>query len=153
MARAASAARRLRSSEWTRLWQDGQASRTGAICVPQCGQPRGARPWTSATIGDELGRRAGRGLVRSGDLERDTPVELPRLIQREAGDQQVDRTRNADHDGGRVREHDDQPESDGDRERSRQMRSPRDRKSTRLNSSHMSISYAVFCLKKKNKKS
>src|SRR5690242_2090894 len=26
-----------------------------------------------------------------------------------------------------------------------------DRKSTRLNSSHMSISYAVFCLKKKNK--
>src|SRR6266480_7105495 len=26
----------------------------------------------------------------------------------------------------------------------------RDRKSTRLNSSHMSISYAVFCLKKKN---
>src|SRR5438477_11179965 len=41
------------------------------------------------------------------------------------------------------------------------MRSPRnsnraawatgDRKSTRLNSSHMSISYAVFCLKKKKK--
>src|SRR5689334_24623513 len=26
---------------------------------------------------------------------------------------------------------------------------PRDRKSTRLNSSHSSISYAVFCLKKK----
>src|SRR5438477_9846218 len=26
----------------------------------------------------------------------------------------------------------------------------RDRKSTRLNSSHMSTSYAVFCLKKKN---
>src|SRR6266480_6964738 len=33
-------------------------------------------------------------------------------------------------------------------------RAPRrreDRKSTRLNSSHMSISYAVFCLKKKKK--
>src|SRR5690242_18861954 len=29
--------------------------------------------------------------------------------------------------------------------------SERDRKSTRLNSSHMSISYAVFCLKKKKK--
>src|SRR5438477_8016137 len=29
---------------------------------------------------------------------------------------------------------------------------PEDRKSTRLNSSHMSISYAVFCLKKKKKK-
>src|SRR5690242_20968796 len=28
-----------------------------------------------------------------------------------------------------------------------------DRKSTRLNSSHMSISYAVFCLKKKNLRS
>src|SRR5690242_20992171 len=31
----------------------------------------------------------------------------------------------------------------------RQPRERRDRKSTRLNSSHMSISYAVFCLKKK----
>src|SRR5690242_4849967 len=29
---------------------------------------------------------------------------------------------------------------------------PKDRKSTRLNSSHMSISYAVFCLKKKKKR-
>src|SRR2546430_13592043 len=29
----------------------------------------------------------------------------------------------------------------------------RDRKSTRLNSSHSQISYAVFCLKKKNSKS
>src|SRR3712207_8985262 len=29
---------------------------------------------------------------------------------------------------------------------------PKDRKSTRLNSSHANISYAVFCLKKKNKK-
>src|SRR6266496_5182246 len=31
-------------------------------------------------------------------------------------------------------------------------RRPRDRKSTRLNSSHVEISYAVFCLKKKKKK-
>src|SRR5438034_4613261 len=30
-------------------------------------------------------------------------------------------------------------------------RATRDRKSTRLNSSHTVISYAVFCLKKKNK--
>src|SRR5437899_8020622 len=29
---------------------------------------------------------------------------------------------------------------------------PADRKSTRLNSSHLGISYAVFCLKKKKKK-
>src|SRR5436309_4892921 len=31
-------------------------------------------------------------------------------------------------------------------------RTGRDRKSTRLNSSHVKISYAVFCLKKKKKK-
>src|SRR5574337_1588432 len=34
----------------------------------------------------------------------------------------------------------------------RSGRARRDRKSTRLNSSHHSISYAVFCLKKKNTK-
>src|SRR5438876_8317729 len=34
---------------------------------------------------------------------------------------------------------------------SRHPSTGRDRKSTRLNSSHPSISYAVFCLKKKNK--
>src|SRR2546429_5733987 len=33
-----------------------------------------------------------------------------------------------------------------------QLQSDRDRKSTRLNSSHGYISYAVFCLKKKKKK-
>src|SRR3712207_7931173 len=32
-----------------------------------------------------------------------------------------------------------------------QQTQPRDRKSTRLNSSHANISYAVFCLKKKNR--
>src|SRR6266480_6720700 len=37
------------------------------------------------------------------------------------------------------------------RRRDPQRRRYRDRKSTRLNSSHMSISYAVFCLKKKKK--
>src|SRR5690606_40109569 len=31
-------------------------------------------------------------------------------------------------------------------------RAHRDRKSTRLNSSHVKIAYAVFCLKKKNRK-
>src|SRR3712207_7405509 len=34
----------------------------------------------------------------------------------------------------------------------RRAHPPRDRKSTRLNSSHANISYAVFCLKKKKKK-
>src|SRR5438876_11133034 len=36
--------------------------------------------------------------------------------------------------------------------RRRRLRHDQDRKSTRLNSSHPSISYAVFCLKKKKKK-
>src|SRR5690349_23811016 len=33
----------------------------------------------------------------------------------------------------------------------REVEAQRDRKSTRLNSSHVEISYAVFCLKKKKK--
>src|SRR5438876_8148160 len=40
---------------------------------------------------------------------------------------------------------------DGEPDRERPPRPPPDRKSTRLNSSHPSISYAVFCLKKKTK--
>src|SRR3989442_11662616 len=42
---------------------------------------------------------------------------------------------------------------DSGAERARRVRAyPEDRKSTRLNSSHVRISYAVFCLKKKKKK-
>src|SRR3712207_8534940 len=37
----------------------------------------------------------------------------------------------------------------GERALLKQLRPGRDRKSTRLNSSHANISYAVFCLKKK----
>src|SRR5262245_64953660 len=36
--------------------------------------------------------------------------------------------------------------------RASRLATGRDRKSTRLNSSHLGISYAVFCLKKKKKK-
>src|SRR5947209_13067143 len=52
------------------------------------------------------------------------------------------------------------PDHRGDRERDRgedvhrgrhDRHQPGDRKSTRLNSSHANISYAVFCLKKKKK--
>src|SRR5437899_8745385 len=39
---------------------------------------------------------------------------------------------------------------EGERRGPRQGALIRDRKSTRLNSSHLGISYAVFCLKKKN---
>src|SRR5699024_12299468 len=37
----------------------------------------------------------------------------------------------------------------GDEEKKIYVKDKKDRKSTRLNSSHVSISYAVFCLKKK----
>src|SRR5690349_21890009 len=40
----------------------------------------------------------------------------------------------------------------GDGARRRRILAAEDRKSTRLNSSHVEISYAVFCLKKKKKK-
>src|SRR2546430_6513204 len=50
--------------------------------------------------------------------------------------------------GQQAREHDWAGEGDAGRLGVR----PRDRKSTRLNSSHSQISYAVFCLKKKKKK-
>src|SRR3712207_7381812 len=49
-------------------------------------------------------------------------VDVDRVAAREAGERQVDR-----------------------------LRGLQDRKSTRLNSSHANISYAVFCLKKKKK--
>src|SRR6202790_5703361 len=39
----------------------------------------------------------------------------------------------------------------GESPKARTYKKIRDRKSTRLNSSHYNISYAVFCLKKKNK--
>src|SRR5699024_12679088 len=45
--------------------------------------------------------------------------------------------------------HSDERRDRRDRRCARDRWSGRDRKSTRLNSSHVSISYAVFCLKKK----
>src|SRR3712207_7465277 len=51
-----------------------------------------------------------------------------------------------DHVDGNI----DQPE-DADEDERIALRLPPDRKSTRLNSSHANISYAVFCLKKKKK--
>src|SRR3712207_8496125 len=59
--------------------------------------------------------------------------------------------------GGRPREGDARREVEGAVDQvlplvaqARRERQVRDRKSTRLNSSHANISYAVFCLKKKN---
>src|SRR2546426_6081684 len=46
-----------------------------------------------------------------------------------------------------------QSDDEAQRPNAKMMRAstPRDRKSTRLNSSHLVISYAVFCLKKKKR--
>src|SRR3989454_1237037 len=68
-------------------------------------------------------------LFRSQQLE----LLLPQLLERLGADLQVRRTRRR---GGHDR-----------RDAARQ-----DRKSTRLNSSHLVISYAVFCLKKKKER-
>src|SRR5690242_21551346 len=65
-------------------------------------------------------------LFRSSERNRERADTFHRALQLVAGDTGRDTRRRAGHD--------------------------EDRKSTRLNSSHMSISYAVFCLKKKKKK-
>src|SRR2546426_6103959 len=54
------------------------------------------------------------------------------------------------HAGGEVAAHRTQHEHDAGRHVLAAMVPRADRKSTRLNSSHLVISYAVFCLKKKN---
>src|SRR6267143_2011199 len=128
-ARSAVAAKRLSSSACTRRWQDGQASRAGAMCVPHCAHGDGARLGTAASVIDDGLRRrgAGSGRVWPRDLECDAPVELPRFVQREPGNQQVERTRDADHDRSRVRECDDQRQTEGDHEGPRPWRRPRRR--------------------------
>src|SRR3712207_7280906 len=74
-------------------------------------------------------------LFRSGEL----PEVEDELDRRQAPVQQQ-----RDHGAGHGGEHE---LVGGDED---QAEDERDRKSTRLNSSHANISYAVFCLKKKN---
>src|SRR5690349_24960340 len=50
----------------------------------------------------------------------------------------------------RIRDVDNHVNTANGHSRARVRLDPADRKSTRLNSSHVEISYAVFCLKKKN---
>src|SRR3712207_7876893 len=79
-------------------------------------------------------------LFRSGDLTGDRVAEVfPAVGEREEGDHQAA----ADH-----RRHERLPRRPV--EDAAALPLPSDRKSTRLNSSHANISYAVFCLKKKN---
>src|SRR3712207_7106569 len=68
------------------------------------------------------------------------------------GRRAVRRRPGADAAEGRVRAAAAQPAADAAGERPAVSLPHRDRKSTRLNSSHANISYAVFCLKKKKKR-
>src|SRR3712207_7086609 len=65
---------------------------------------------------------------------------------RSQGGEERSRRATREEGGGRVTQED---RADGRAGQRRREASPRDRKSTRLNSSHANISYAVFCLKKK----
>src|SRR3712207_8057836 len=56
------------------------------------------------------------------------------------------------HSAERRRDVEDRGAEQHDEQRRQDAQDQRDRKSTRLNSSHANISYAVFCLKKKKKK-
>src|SRR5690348_18041499 len=84
----------------------------------------------SAAEGVEL--EAGRRRLELDRRRRQRPLRQRRLLDQDRADRPA-RVRLVARQGGR-----------GDRQ-------GRDRKSTRLNSSHPSISYAVFCLKKKTK--
>src|SRR2546427_4063724 len=88
------------------------------------GAPRGARGARGPPRGAARSRIA--RVFRRADPQRDCPAPGPAARHRE--DAVADRPGEA---GGGV--------------------GTRDRKSTRLNSSHSQISYAVFCLKKKKK--
>src|SRR2546426_1947346 len=96
--------------------------------------------------------RRGRG--RAGRLDRDMalpPEKMYRLAQCVIFDE--DHSRETVALAGEVREGD-VPDAERDQPvgEARRALEPQDRKSTRLNSSHLVISYAVFCLKKKKKK-
>src|SRR5438034_5421419 len=90
-------------------------------------------PYTTLFRSDIGGDRAGRGPERRRQLHRAQRrvTELPRRSS------SLDRFPQAP------------PRLPSPRPPSRQARTSSDRKSTRLNSSHTVISYAVFCLKKK----
>src|SRR6266478_7742423 len=125
-------------------------ARTGAFgdaaACPGRTAVRCGRPYHAAAGDRAGGGRGGRGEPASraqaeSDAARATKIAERRLcaaLARTAGCAESDRACHAQ----RRRAAD---------ERDRARRRP-DRKSTRLNSSHSQISYAVFCLKKKKKK-
>src|SRR3712207_7555781 len=84
-------------------------------------------------------------LFRSGPAALATRLEVPRA--RAEQDRPQARTRR--HAAAARRAADRGHRPGADRARSGDVAQPPDRKSTRLNSSHANISYAVFCFKKK----
>src|SRR2546427_9477518 len=104
---------------------------------------RGVTAATAACVARRVAQRSGMGGVLPPDRppqgRREGPA-LGHLDQRPRARDRAPRAR-----GSRLR---DRP---GDLQRLRSFPRTGDRKSTRLNSSHSQISYAVFCLKKKKK--
>src|SRR2546429_2365520 len=89
---------------------------------------------------------------RRGVLDHERGHHVARLVGRQLGEEGRGRSRRKP-----LQRLDDFPQGGmhdvADLEQWQEDRARLDRKSTRLNSSHGYISYAVFCLKKKNKKS
>src|SRR5256886_9412422 len=78
------------------------------------------------------------------------PISLPHEVVREVGGGREVLPRGAPHSIGAERERGEERRQDADDRLERvHGGEERDRKSTRLNSSHSQISYAVFCLKQK----
>src|SRR3712207_7387471 len=87
---------------------------------------------------------------------RSTLFPYTTLFRSESGERGLGRATAEDDDGsGERTEEGEDPEQDRrvQQDAEREQRGERqDRKSTRLNSSHANISYAVFCLKKKTER-
>src|SRR5699024_8960336 len=99
--------------------------------------PRSRLDVPGGPAGARRARSGCRGGVVRFDHVRTSPAELRRSRHPSGG---------GDSGGGGPRDHRDGPGGGRDH---RDRRGEGDRKSTRLNSSHVSISYAVFCLKTK----
>src|SRR5437773_8722132 len=84
-------------------------------------------------------------LIYTLSLHDALPISLCLAARRDGGSDAGLRAHPRRHDGDRRRLHDRPPA----RALRARARGAEDRKSTRLNSSHITISYAVFCLKKK----
>src|SRR5699024_9306546 len=120
----------------------------GRRLEPGTGQSEGGD--AGPGIADEVGVEAGEHRCTRGEEGDDgqTCTRPPEECLKREG---RDRTRTGgrgrhEYHGPRVSVEGERPDDAAAEQRQR------DRKSTRLNSSHVSISYAVFCLKKKNKR-